>query len=589
MAFNLTTLRARQSDSACGPLVNMISSWAVLTRVVLVLVVAISVLVVGRLDDHRWGEHLRTRFVAGVPWGTLLTIGFVLLVYLFVQGGFAHWRNPVSIPFRAWSYLYPLGIIVAPFAHVGPSHLTGNLLGTLVLAPLAEFAWGHYPVERNGTVSSRVLAPSSRMAALATTPIARILAVPAAAIGIGLFTGLFSIGPIIGFSGVVFAFAGFSLVRYPLATVVAYAANDVLAQIYYALRSPVVNASAGPGGFGPPWWATIAIQAHALGLLAGVVLAICVFRRRETMPSAGRLWLGTLIFAVGQSLWAVYWFRGNGQFVLFRALGIVLVFALSLLVAASITMPGRFRTTRRWVGGIERRTGATVVMVLALAVLAAPAIPANLTTTAGSEAAITPTEEASASGPEERLSIRDYTVYYAENVTNREVSVIDLSAFNQSTVVNASGVIVESTRRNLWTVPVRKSRLAFSGCATVGLGGIGWRQRVHVSRNGWNVIGGGHTYKIRLGRGSHPTRLVYRSDPATAGATIEGRNISIVARREGFGLAVSRANETLDRVKLPENGTSVRAATLTFTRNGSELFVSTDGTRVRVAKHEQYH
>ena len=564
----------------------MPSPWAVLTRIGLVCVVVGSVLVVARLDDRRWGDLLKDRFVYCVPWGSLLTIGFVLSVYLFVQGGLSSWGNPVSLPFRAWSYLYPLGIVVAPFAHIGPSHLIGNLVGTLALAPLAEYAWGHYPPERDADVVSAVPSAHHHESRL-ETPAARILAVPVAAVGVGLFTGLFSVGPIIGFSGVVFALAGFTLVRYPLATVVAFAASGVLRQIYVALQNPVVAAGASGGGYGVPWWATVAIQAHALGLLAGVVVGIWVFRRRERLPSAGRLWLGTLVFAVGQSLWAVYWFRGNGQYVLFRAIGVALVFALAVLVAASVAAPGRFRPTRRFVGGIERRSGMAVVVLLALAVLAAPAIPVNLTTTTAAGAALAGNDETTAGGVADGVSVRDYTIYYAENVTNREVSVVDVSLFNESTTVNASGVIVESRQRHLWTTAVQKSRLAFAGCATVGVGGLGWRDSVHVSRTGWNAIGGGHAYEIRFGRGND-TQLVYLSDPATADATIENRNVSIAPRRTGFAVVVSRANETLDRVRLPTNNTTARAGGLTFTRTGRDLFAAVNGTEVRVAKREAY-
>ncbi|EMA38099.1 rhomboid family intramembrane serine protease [Halococcus hamelinensis] len=565
----------------------MTSPWAVLARVVLVLAVVGSVVAIARLDDERWGEHLRARFVYGLPWGSFLTVGFVLAVYLVVQGGLTSWGNPVSLPFRAWSYRYPLGMVVAPFAHVGPSHLVGNLVGTLALAPLAEYAWGHYPPTRDRGRGSAVASAHSHDSRL-ERPLARILAVPAAVVAVGLFTAVFSVGPIIGFSGVVFAFAGFTLVRYPLATVVAFAASGVIQQVYVALRNPVVEAGASGGGYGLPWWATVAIQAHALGLLTGVVVGIAVFYRRERLPSAGRLWLGTLVFAIGQSLWAVYWFRGNGQFVLFRALGVALVFALAFLVAASVATPGRVRGVRRVrrVVGIERRAGATMVLLLALAVLAAPAVPVNLTTTAATGTALAQ-DDGSAVGTMDRIHVRDYTIYYAENVTNRVVSVVDVSAFGESTTVNASGVIVESGQRSLWTTGVEESRLAFAGCATVGVGGLGWRESVHVSRTGWKAIGGGHAYKVRFGQGNG-SRFAYLSGPATADATVENRNVSVVPRRAGFGVVVSRANETVDRVKLPANGTTASAGGLRFNRTGGDLFVAADGTRVRVASRETY-
>jgi membrane associated rhomboid family serine protease len=549
----------------------MVSPWLAVVRVGVALAVLVSALVAWRLDTGEWTTTIRARFLAGVPWGTLLTVLGVLSVYLFVQGGFWHWYGPLALPFRAWSYLYPRGIGLSSFAHVGPSHLVGNLVGTLALASLAEYAWSHYPSERDAE-------------SLAANPFARVLAVPGAALLVGLFVALFSIGPVIGFSGVLFAFAGFALVQCPLATVVALAASGVVRQLYAAIQNPVVQASAEPS-FGTPWWAGIAIQAHAIGLLTGVLVGVALVRRRGRGPSAGRLWLGTVLFAVSQSLWAVYWFRGNGTFVLYRALGVVLVFGLALLVAASVAAPGRFAPTRPFVGGSERRVGAAVVVLLALAALSAPAIPVNLTTvdSPAARAAVTP-----ANGPTDRadaITVGDYTVRYAENVTNRQVSVVDVSAFGESTTVNASGVIVTSERRHLWTTAVRASRLAFTGRAAVRLGGLGWEERIRVSRTGWRA-GGERAYKVWL---NHSTRshVGYRSPPATADATIRGKNVSIVPRRQGFGLVVSRANETLGRAPLPRNGTA-SAANLTFDREGRKLFATAGTTRVRVAQRERY-
>ncbi len=549
----------------------MSSLWLLFTRLGILLAIVVSLVIVRRLDSHNRVAALRTRFLAGVPWGTVITVCGVLAVYLFVQGGFTNWFEPVVLPFRAWSYLYPLGMVLAPFSHAGPNHLMGNLVGTLVLAPVAEYAWGHFPTERG----------SQSFSSLRTNPYARVLAVPAVVVLGGLFTSLFALGPIIGFSGVVFAFAGFALVRYPLGTVIAFSASAIFGLIYDAIRNPVVEASADPS-FGGPWWAGIAIQTHAIGLLLGVLVGIAVFRRREGRPAVGRLWLGTLIFAVGQSLWAVYWFRGNDTFVLFRAVGAVLVFALAVLVAASVAASGRF-SRGALVSGVERRQVAALVLVLSLTALSAPAIPVNLL-------AFDTTDEAlvagSNPGPDNTISVRDYTVTYAENVTNQLVSVLDISVLGETTTVNASGVIVESERRHIWTTAVSEDRLAFAGEATVRLGGLGWRETIRVTRNGWAVVGGENAYLVRF-RQDGRKQLAYLSEPATAALTIRGKNVSVVPRQSGFWLAVSRHDRVLARVPLPENGTT-RAANLTFSREGERLFVSAGKTRVRVAEEETY-
>ena len=90
---------------------------------------------------RRWRDVARARLVYGVPWGSLVVIAFVLAVYLFVQSGLADFDDPVTIPFRTWSYFYPLGMATASFSHAGPGHLIGNLAGTAVVAPIAEYAW----------------------------------------------------------------------------------------------------------------------------------------------------------------------------------------------------------------------------------------------------------------------------------------------------------------------------------------------------------------------------------------------------------------------------------------------------------------
>ena len=522
--------------------------WQTLARIAVVLAAAISVVAVRRLDGGKWGPALRSRFLAGVPWGTLLTVTGLLWVYLYVQNGLQSWYWPVVLPFRAWSYLYPLGMGFASFGHVGPGHLIGNLVGVCTFGPLVEYAWGHYPTERG----------SSTFASLRTNPYARVLAVPIGAVIVGLVVAVFSIGPVIGFSGVVFALAGVALVRYPLSTVIALSASGVLQLVYRALRNPVTQASAEPS-FGSPWWSGIAIQAHAIGLLIGVLIGVALCRRRDVRPAAGRLWLGTLLFAVAQSLWAVYWFRGNGEFVLFRAVGAVLVFGLALVVAASI---------------------------------AAPAVPVNLTTVeTGNDGVVF--ASGGGTGPQPGLDatvdVRDYTVTYAENVTNRKVSVFDVSAFGETTEVQASGVIVESDDRHVWTTAIQASELAFDGRSVVKLGGLGWSETVAANRNGWKTVGGGHAYKVYLNGPGEGRQLAYRSTPATAEPVIAGKNVSLAPREDGFGIVVSRSNETLGRTLLPDRGNSTRTANLIFSREGKRLYAIAGQTRVRVASHEDYN
>ncbi len=602
------------------------------------LAVSGSLAVVYRIDrpDGRWGQTLRSRLLLGVPWGTLVSATGVLCVYLFLQGGAASWYDPVTLPFRAWSYLYPLGVLTAPFSHNGAGHLVGNLVATLVLGSLSEYAWGHFPRER-GTTS---------FGTLWTNPLVRAFVVfPAAVIVVGLLTSALSIGPVIGFSGVVFAFAGFALTRFPFGTVVALAGVSTLEVAYRALQSPVFVDTPMPSPPAPPWWAQIAIQAHALGLLLGVVVGYLVFVRRERRPSALRLWTGVLLFGVERSLWAVYWFRGEESFVLFRGPGVVLVVTLSLLVAAALTASDRpllprlqgddrrdrsetpgnpaveadggrdgdgtgdggdddrpapvggtaasadggggdrsdgGRLRRLLFGDDLRLTGRTVAVALllvGLGVLAGPGVGSKLFTVA----------DTSAPGdPGGQVQVRDYTVAYAEDVTNERVAVVNVSLFNETTTVKTSGVVVTSPGRSIWQQVVSTDRLAFDGTVTVDVGGVGWQESVTAIRRGWTADGGGTAYKVWLRPPEGERRLAFRSEPATAADTIAGRNLTVVPGEDGFFVVVEASNETLSTVPVPDAGESVTAGQLTLTNRDGTVFAAINDTRVKVFTKETY-
>jgi len=520
----------------------------------------------------RWGARLRSRFLLGVPWGTLVTIGGVLAVYLFIQGGWTNWYAPVTIPFRAWSYFYPLGMATAAFAHSGAGHLLGNLVGTLALAPLAEYAWGHYPRERGTQTFTSPL----------TNPYVRALVVfPAAVVAVSLFTALFAVGPVIGFSGVVFAFAGVALVRYPLATVVAVTAGNALRTLYSALQQPTVSASAG-SSYSSPWWADIAIQGHAIGLLVGVLLGVWLVRARgDDRPPALRVAVGVALFGVAQSLWAVYWFRGGETYVLYRALGLTLVVALATLVAATVAAsdrplvptpdrPDAVRAVPRWL------VGATILL-LCTAALAGPAVPVNLTTATADDL---PGE----GGP---VEVRGYEVTYAEDVPNGMVSAIDVEAFGETTQVNTSGVIVRNQDRGIWMTAVSKGRLDFDGTTHVRVGGVGWRETVRVERLGWNAIGGGTVYRVRLVHGEQNV-TAYTSPSVRADPVIAGRNVSVENAPEGFRLNVSYQNQSATG-PVPAVNETVSIGGLDFVNVENRIYALDGSTRVRVARAETYN
>jgi len=537
----------------------LVPSWAWHLTVLVGAAVSVAVLLALARPGGRWGERVRTRLVLGLPLGTISAALFVLAVYLFVQNGLAHWAEPTRIPYRAWSYFSPLGLVVAPFAHGGPSHLVGNLVGTVTFGVLAEYAWNHFPAERG----------DSTFSSLRTNPFARALAFFVAVLAVGLLTSLFALGPVIGFSGVVFAFVGVALVRYPLGTVLVLVAGDVLGLLRRALQSPETTAQAGLR-FVTPWFAGIAVQGHYLGLLLGVAVGAWLVRRRGVSPSSARLWFAALVLGVGQSLWALYAPVGDSQYVLFRALGVTILFVLAALVTASARASARPLVAHIDLSREEAATGLLVAVLLAVAIVA---VPVNALTVGGTGTV-----------PGESVEVRDYTVFYAEDVPHELVSAIDVPIGGDEQV-NASGVIVASERRNIWWPEVTESELSSRENATVYLGGPGWRTPVYANRPAWRLLGGETAYRVTLRTDDGPERLAFTSDRATADGTFAGRNVSITPTESGFDVVVSREGETLDRAPVPSspNG-SVEAGGIRFERAEQDLFAAVDGTRVRVAR-----
>ena len=561
--------------------------WALLQRIAVAATLLGGVGLALSLDDRGLFDRLRQRFVLGVPWGTLVSVLGVLAVYLFVQGGLNNWYSPVVIPFRAWSYLEPLGMLTAGFAHAGPGHLLSNLFGTLALAPVVEYAIGHYP-RRSG---------ASSFGSLWNNPLARaFLLFPVGVAVVGVSLTMVTLGPVIGFSGVVFAFAGFAVVRYPLGTIVALAGSDVFGMAYRALRSPTTTAS-GRSVFVTPWWSDIAIQGHAMGLLTGVVLGALFLRRvRDDPPSPMRLWLGVLLVGTMQSLWAVYWYRGGTEYVLFRAVGASLIAVTATLITVAIAGSDRPLLARvrgilgdadeertwtpadesggtRWVDISARQVG-TAALILFAAMLAGPAVPVNLVTAEGE-----------LSG--DPVTVDGYEVTYADGVPNGMVSVLPLEVFGETTQVNTSGVIVRNEDRHIWLTAVSKGRLAHSGRARVVVGGLGWRDTVTAVRTGWKATGGAAAYRVRL-KSDDANRTAFTSEAARADLRINGNNVSVAPRNGTFVLLVGSENRTTAAPVPAVNG-SVTVENITFTRDGKKVLATHNGTQVTVLQKETYN
>ena len=591
----------------------MIPLEGALVAALIALTLAVSLGVLRRLDhtERRWREILEARFVLGVPWGSLVVIAFVLAVYLFVQDGISDFENPVVFPYRAWSYSYPLGMVTAPFSHASSGHLIGNLTGTIVVAPIAEYAWGHYTDREDG-----------RLAPLTTNPWLRALVTfPLAVVTVGILTGIFAFGPVIGFSGVVFAFAGFAIVRYPITTLVAaVGAHGVVSTVYRAIQSPILEVAPQASPPSAPSWATVAIQGHALGFFLGFLLAVALCYRRGHRPNPLHLWVALVIYGFSKGLWMIYWFGPENTYVLFRAPGVLVVFALALVVTLAVTaserpaLPPRIRerlpggpteserrleraleigasggaaTSRRIrelavgprderLADIGRQQAALAAVLIVLALIAGPAIPANAVTV----------DDATLGEGNSSLTVEGYTISYAEGVENEMVSVVDVPAFGGGTV-EASGVIVSSTERHIWFQKVSKNQLAFTGEETIYLGGPGWREAVHVEREGWSAVGNDTAYMVWLSADDEDRQLAHTSEPVTADVRIDGQNVTVVPAADGFSLEV--AGEEITTVDLPGENESVEAGGLTLERTDDAIYASSNGTYVQVASKETYN
>lgn len=587
---------------------------------------------------ERWRSLTEDRFLYGVPWGTLLAVTLVVGFYLTAQHGLTHWGEPLTLPFVSWSYFYPLGVLTSGFAHGSPAHLVGNMTGTLTFGIVAEYAYGHYPPARRA--GHNLLAGERGWR---TAPWVRALViVPGAMFATALVTATFSFGPALGFSGAVFAIAGFAVVTRPLSAVVAVVASRALGTLFEALSNPVVTGTTSVGPPGPPSWASIAFQAHMLGFVLGAVLGVwLLWSRRERLAST-RVFFGTVGFGLALSLWLVAFPGGEDTFVLYRGAGVVAVIVLTGLVTVAAT--GSTRPTPRAVGigwlvllalpaalvllglaailtGLTPGVSATAGLVLsalllaALLALALPAIPAALrgwvdeqfTTRRGTAllalvaiagllvlpgVVYSPIVVDDASVAESgAVRVGGYEVTYGEAVGDgRSFLLLDFG--NESLSNNTvSGIVVANEQRQLWTVVEDDDVLAFNGNASVQVGGLGWRETVHAQRIGWDVTGNESAYVVDLTHDGETTRS-FTSEPVRADVRIEGYGFAIVPTTDDFEVRVTRDGSTVGTTAIPASNETASVGPLTVLRERddgtAELVVEFDGSRVTIAEKETY-
>ncbi len=571
----------------------------VLLQVAVLSALLLAITLVWSIDGRgRWRSLVTDRLLYGLPWGTLLTVALIVAFYLLTQNGFRQWSEPLILPFVSWSYLYPTGIFVSGFAHASPAHLGSNMIGTLVFGSLAEYAWGHYPPNRQQSAPTRGAFREIPIVGglLARPPVRAFVLFPAVLLGAGFITALFAAGPGLGFSGAVFAVLGFSVVTRPRLAVVGVALSAALQPVFGALNQPVVRATTDPGAPGPPAWAGIGFQAHLFGFLLGVLLAIGLLWYRRRQPSTDRIFFGTLIVGLAQTLWLISWPGGEDTFVLYQGAGVILVCLLTLVITVAVTGGRRSDSTRgrslRAHSRSSRLQSAPdsiqtvgrllgVLTLLGLAVLIAfPSLFIGLVTVA----------DDSVQGSE-ALEVSGYTVTYSDNATSGR-TFPGLPADNETTG-GQSGVIVANPDRQLWTMDTTTDVLEHDGNTTVTVGGFGWHERIAVDRTGWDVVGNESAYAVDFSLEGDPqddrTRA-FTTDPITANAVIDGATVAVVPTAEAFELRVTRDGSTVGETTIPERNETATAGGLTFETEATDetdrVVATADGSTAQIAQRE---
>lgn len=529
--------------------------------VLVLLLAALSVVALARLGVPLRSYHdvLKERWVLGVPWGTLIVVSFLFAVYLFPQRGLWDWHRPIVVAYTAVSLFDPTGWLFAGFAHTSPGHLRGNVTSTLVFAPIVEWVWRHKPASD----------PDPRLPAWTGTPWVRAFVLFPLGIGvIGVIAALFSWGPVIGFSVAVYALIGIGLVHHPMLTIVAVVARQPLRVLWRTWTDPVVLRETTIRAVRPGWFGT-AVQGHLVGLLIGVAIGIALLRWRGRSPSPARLWFASVILGFYLSLWALWWIMGPEQFVLLRAIGVALVFAVATVIVVSAvvpppTVPGP---------DVDFRQAAVAILLIAILGMGAVSIGLNLAT-------------AEPPDLEPAATVGDYEIYYGEEVPDGMINIVEFEALGLTTDVRTSGVIVYSEQRNVWRQPVSEADLEARGSARFTVGGLGWGEQIRVEREGWTPTGAASVYMIRINDGDGWNHA-FSSDLQVAQVRIADRHFGIATEDQRFLIGVEH-DEDVEWEELPDRDENITMQGVELRRNGDRLIAAHDGTEVTIATLDTY-
>ena len=460
---------------------------------------------------HEAVSRMRARFVAGLPLGTLVIIAVNIVFFLFAQR--AYTGDVLTVPYLSWSYTYPTGFLTGPIGHANLSHILGNLTAAVVFAPVVEYTVGH-KVDLSGEPSRRPL-------------LRALVGVPLLWYGVGVFLSLFSWGPSIGFSGVVYFFFGFVIVFYPVVSVGLIVVIDAFRTLFNALRSPVTTSSPGEAFFTPSW-ANIALDGHVLGLLVGAGVAILLARRRGRRIDGYRVGAAVFVIGLAQGLYAV-WTLDGSTYVLYRAAGVAFVGFLAVLLGYAAEVESSSRPFFQLDTFTPRRAVSVSAVVVPVVVLCVVGFVTGLGTV-------------STVDDVETVDVGGYSVWYGEDVENeRVVSVplIDAAPVN----FTVSGVIVTNENRGIWYRVASKERLRTDPSRSFLVGGLGWHDEVEVERVGLRSSTGNSSYSV-LVTARNETRAVYDSSPARTRTTVDGWHLSLTVEDGERSVRMRRGEQT---------------------------------------------
>ncbi|MFB6284466.1 MAG: rhomboid family intramembrane serine protease [Halobacteria archaeon] len=483
----------------------------------------------------------KSRWVLGLPIGSVLLIILNLVFYLTAQNGLDHPSNPLIIPFFTWSYGYPLGFLASPISHANVGHISANLMATAVFAPAAEYIIGHKN-HRRPVFAAGGFAASWYL--------------------VGVLLALFSWGPSAGFSGVVFALFGFVTVYHPVKGVALLVLKQVADTFFDAVAQPVVVEKAGET-FQSPWWANIAVESHALGFLVGIILGVYLAKHRD-VELDGFLTGGALLtVGVIQNLYI--WNTGGP--VLYRGVGLGGITVASVLIGYAVSLETRTKPLRNVSKLDIRRTASVLILLTPLLFMATVAVTLN------TSSVVSPPHDTA-------VETVGYSITYEENVTNRKFSNNPLV---QQAPVNftVSGVIVSNPGRGIWIQQITAEELKNAEEKTFYVGGLTWEKEIQVKRRSISGALGNESYSVNVSI-PNGSKTVFEGQTAEAGVRLQDWNLSL--RNNGTkNFAVLSKNNVTESIELSSNSSAIQGVKFVV-RDRKVVATTRNGTKVPVAR-----